>query len=46
MKESFLKKYQDYSRSRELKDEIFQILGKLFKVKQAKEKKPKEKKTK
>lgn len=29
MKESFLKKYQDYCRSRELKDEIFQMTAKL-----------------
>ena len=28
MKESFLKKYQDYCRSRELKDEIFQMVAK------------------
>ena len=28
MKESFLKKYQDYCRSRELKDEIFQMKAK------------------
>jgi hypothetical protein len=28
MKESFLKKYQDYCRSRELKDEIFQKIAK------------------
>ena len=28
MKESFLKKYQDYCRSRELKDEIFQMTAK------------------
>eukprot|EP00253_Pinus_taeda_P022836 PITA_22836 len=27
MKESFLKKYQDYCRSRELKDEIFQMIA-------------------
>ena len=27
MKESFLKKYQDYCRSRELKDEIFQMVA-------------------
>jgi len=29
MKESFLKKYQDYCRSRELKDEIFQMVARL-----------------
>jgi len=27
MKESFLRKYQDYSRSKELKDEIFQMVA-------------------
>ena len=27
MKESFLKNYQDYYRSRELKDEIFQMVA-------------------
>ncbi len=27
MKESFLNKYQDYCRSRELKDEIFQMIA-------------------
>lgn len=27
MKEYFLKKYQDYCKSRELKDEVFQMLA-------------------